>query len=103
MKGYVIKVTYLTGRHKGKTYLMKKGGYITEEHYHHFESDVYTTLRTAKRVCTVYRNNNERDYKKSYRMKGICKVYYDKNFKFKKAEERKCPAWDVRFHALLCI
>ena len=62
MKGYVIKVTYLTGRHKGRTYLMKKGGYITEEHYHHFESDVYTTLRTAKRVCTVYRKNNERDY-----------------------------------------
>ena len=26
MKGYVIKVTYLTGRHKGRTYLMKKGG-----------------------------------------------------------------------------
>ena len=62
MKGYVIKVTYLTGRHKGKTYLMKKGGYVTEEHYYHFESDIYKTLSIAKRVCTMYRKNNERDY-----------------------------------------
>lgn len=68
MKGYVIKVTYLTGRHKGKTYLMKKGGYVTEERYHHFESDVYKTLGTAKRVCTVYHNNNERDYNSERRM-----------------------------------
>ena len=62
MKGYVIKVTYLTGRHKGKSYLMKKGGYVTEEHNYHFESDVYKTLGIAKRVCTIYRKNNERDY-----------------------------------------
>lgn len=68
MKGYVIKVTYLTGRHKGRTYLMKKGGYVTEEHYHHFKSDVYKTLGTAKRVCTVYHNNNERDYNSERRM-----------------------------------
>ena len=62
MKGYVIKVTYLTGRHKGKTYLMKKGGYVTEADSYHFESDIYKTLGTAKRVCTLYRKNNERDY-----------------------------------------
>lgn len=62
MKGYVIKVTYLSGRHKGKTYLMKKGGYVTEEHFHHFESDVYKTLGIAKRICTMYTKSNERDY-----------------------------------------
>ena len=62
MKGYVIKVTYLTGRHKGKSYLMKKGGYVTKEHNYHFESDVYKTLGIAKRVCTIYRKNNELDY-----------------------------------------
>ena len=62
MKGYVIKVTYLTGRHKGKSYLMKKGGYVTEEHNYHFESDVYKTLGIAKRVCTIYHKNNELDY-----------------------------------------
>lgn len=62
MKGYVIKVTYLSGRHKGKTYLMKKGGYVTEEHFHHFESDIYKTLGIAKRICTMYTKSNERDY-----------------------------------------
>ena len=68
MKGYVIKVTYLTGRHKGKTYLMKKGGYVTEENHYHFESDIYKTLGIAKRVCTMYRKNNERDYNAERRM-----------------------------------
>ena len=80
MKGYVIKVTYLTGRHKGKTYLMKKGGYVTEEHFHHFESDVYKTLGVAKRVCTMYRNNNERDYN--------CERNYN-NYKIAKGGEGK--------------
>ncbi len=61
MKGYIIKVTYLDGRHKGKSYLMKKGGYITENYYHHFESDIYKTLGTAKSVCTRLFNNNERN------------------------------------------
>ena len=80
MKGYVIKVTYLTGRHKGKTYLMKKGGYVTEERFHHFESDVYKTLGIAKRVCTMYRNNNERDYN--------CERNYN-DYKISKGEEGK--------------
>ena len=28
MKRFLIKVTYLTGMHKGKSYLLKKGGYV---------------------------------------------------------------------------
>lgn len=82
MKGYVIKVTYLSGRHKGKTYLMKKGGYVTEEHFHHFESDVYKTLGIAKRVCTIYENNNQRDYlhERNYNDYRISKGYEGKDW-----------------------
>ena len=82
MKGYVIKVTYLSGRHKGKTYLIKKGGYVTEEHFHHFESDVYKTLSIAKRVCTMYENNNQRDYlhERNYNDYRISKGYEGKDW-----------------------
>jgi hypothetical protein len=61
MKGYVIKVTYLSGRHKGKTYLMAKGGKIPRSVDYLFESDIYKTLGTAKSVCKRLFNNNERN------------------------------------------
>ena len=63
MKRYLIKVTYLTGQHKGKTYLLKKGGYVYSEGEYVLAENAYATEAIAKRVCTMYRKNNERDYK----------------------------------------
>jgi hypothetical protein len=63
MKGYIIKVTYLTGRHKGHVYYMRKGGYITSADGYKFESDVYTTLGIAKSVCTKLYKSNELNHR----------------------------------------
>lgn len=30
MKGFIIKVTYLTGPHLGKSYFLIKGGFVTD-------------------------------------------------------------------------
>lgn len=62
MKRYLIKVTYLTGQHKGKTYLLKKGGYVYSEGEYVLAENAYTSEAIAKRVCTMYRKNNEHDY-----------------------------------------
>lgn len=62
MKRFLIKVTYLTGRHKGKSYLLKKGGYVYGEGEFVLAENTYASEAIAKRVCTMYTNNNERDY-----------------------------------------
>ena len=31
MNGYIIKATYLTGPHKGTSYFLQKGGYVTSD------------------------------------------------------------------------
>ena len=62
MKGYVIKVTYLSGAHKGRSYFLKKGGYIYSDGEFVLADNVYKSEAVAKRVCSLYANNNERDY-----------------------------------------
>lgn len=62
MKKYIIKVTYLTGKYKGESYFMRKGGYITEPNHYHFNSDVYATEAICNRVCGKLFKNNERNY-----------------------------------------
>lgn len=80
MKRFLIKVTYLTGRHKGKTYFLKKRGYVCGENEYVFADEAYATEAIAKRVCTIYRNNNKRDYdsERSYN-----------NYKISKGEKGK--------------
>lgn len=46
MKGYIIKATYLTGTHKGKSYFLQKGGYVTSD------PDAHSGLTTATRQKT---------------------------------------------------
>lgn len=59
---YLIKVTILTGRHKGHSYLLRKGGYVTDEGDSQFEEDTYKTLGTALRVCKQMESRNELNY-----------------------------------------
>lgn len=59
MKRYIIKATYLSGKYKGDTYFMCKGGYITDLDAFHFAYNTYATESIAKMVCTKLYNNNE--------------------------------------------
>lgn len=59
MSKYIIKVTYLEGKHKGDSYLMKKGGYIADGKKYFLDYEVYNSERIAKSVCTRMYNNNE--------------------------------------------
>lgn len=59
MKAYIIKVTYLSGRHKGNSYFMRKGGYVADLDMYFSEDSTYATERIAKMVCTKLFNNNE--------------------------------------------
>ena len=59
MSRYLIKVTYLEGRHKGATYLLKKGGYVADGQKYFSYLDTYNDERTVKSVCTKLHKNNE--------------------------------------------
>lgn len=59
MKRYLIKVTYLEGPHIGHTYLLRKGGYVTEEGHIEWEDTTYATIGIAQRVCKKLRLNND--------------------------------------------
>lgn len=89
MKGYIIKVTILSGRREGHTYYMKKGGYVTNEEVPKFDCDVYKTLGAAKSVCKRFYNTNElnhnaekkeKEYKKSKGMQVDNWFIYDREF-----------------------
>lgn len=62
MNGYLIKATYLTGPHKGKSYLLRKGGYVTEEGNCEWDDTTYRTLANAEKRCRQLAQDNERDY-----------------------------------------
>ena len=82
MKRFLIKVTYLTGRHKGKSYLLKKGGYVYGEGEFVLAENTYASEAIAKRVCTIYKKNNKRDYdfERSYNDYRISKGYECKDW-----------------------
>lgn len=62
MNGYLIKTTYLTGPRKGTSYLLRKGGYVTEEGNHEWDDTTYRTLGIAQAQCRRLTKENERCY-----------------------------------------
>ena len=50
MKAYQVKVTQLTGRDAGHTYILTKGGYIAHHERPQSDYECYLTERTAKMV-----------------------------------------------------
>lgn len=62
MEGYVIKVTYLTGSHAGRSHLRRKGGRIADEHSIFWDDEVYTSLQSCKAACTKFAAANKRDH-----------------------------------------
>lgn len=62
MNGYLIKATYLTGPHKGESYLLRKGGYVTEEDRHEWDDTTYRTEGIALAQCRRLSHENELAY-----------------------------------------
>ena len=56
---YLIKVTHLEGAHAGESYLLRKGGYVTDDCGFWWEDDVYKTEGIARRVCKHKYEENE--------------------------------------------
>lgn len=62
MTRYIIKATYLEGRHKGKEYYLIKGGYIVDKNSHILESETYDLPR-CKATCKRYETTNKQNVK----------------------------------------
>ena len=57
---YLIKATYTEGSHKGESYLLTKGGYVTDEDSIHWEDRSYKTEGICRKVCKHMFEENER-------------------------------------------
>ena len=59
MKRYLIKATYLDGTSKGSSYLVKKGGYVTEADDARDTASTYASYGTAMRRCRQLKEEND--------------------------------------------
>lgn len=62
MNGYLIKATYLTGPHTGKSYFLRKGGYVTQECDTQWEDTVYKSESMCNARCKKLSAQNSSDY-----------------------------------------
>lgn len=60
--GWIIKATYLTGRSKGRSYFLRKGGYVTEGGYI-WSDQAYKTKGFAERECKRLKKYYELSYR----------------------------------------
>lgn len=58
MNGYIIKATYLTGPHIGKSYFLIKGGYVTDEPDVQWSDACYKNAGICRAVCNKLSSNN---------------------------------------------
>ena len=58
MNGYIIKATYLTGPHIGKSYFLTKGGYVTDQPDTQWSYACYKTASICRAVCKKLSSNN---------------------------------------------
>ena len=59
MTRYLIKVTYTEGEHRGTSYLLRKGGYVTDNDRIQWEDTTYKSEGIARRVCQNLCDANE--------------------------------------------
>lgn len=62
MKGYIIKVTYLTGPQTGKSYFLQKGGFVASDPDNQWSHNCYKTENICKSVCRQLGCNNIIDH-----------------------------------------
>ncbi len=58
---YLIKATYLEGPHEGSTYLLRKGGFVTDSSRCEWNDTTYSTKAIAERRCRELKKNNTID------------------------------------------
>lgn len=73
MKRYLIKVTYQEGSHAGKSYLLRKEGYVTDEDSIQWTDTTYKTEGIAKRICKHLFEENELN-KRCERQDEACRI-----------------------------
>lgn len=56
---YLIKATYLEGPHCGESYLLRKGGFVTDFPSIQWDDTTYKTEGICKRVCKHMFEENE--------------------------------------------
>ena len=59
MTRYLIKGTYTEGIHAGKSFLLQKGGYVTDENSYQWEETTYASERIARYRCKKLFEDNE--------------------------------------------
>ena len=62
MTRYLIKATYQSGPHAGKSYLLRKGGFVTDETQHQWEDTTYSSAGIAERECRRLKENNDASF-----------------------------------------
>lgn len=82
-KAYQIKVTIMSGRDKGKSYILTKGGYVADENAQLF-SDCYSMERAAKAACTRLAEKNKINHELETRDRAR-----------REAQGKKSPDWWV--------
>lgn len=55
---YLIKVTYLEGIRKGKSYLLRKGGFVTDDNCYEWKDTTYASKGIAERICRMKEADN---------------------------------------------
>lgn len=59
MSRYLIKTTYLEGPHQGKSHLIRKGGYVTDEQTFQWNDTTYASKSIVERWCKHFLEENE--------------------------------------------
>ena len=62
VKKYQIKMTYLVGEYKGKSFVLTKGGYVAKDGFQ-LPEFCYSSERTAKAVVTRYKKQGGDGFK----------------------------------------
>lgn len=70
MNGYIIKATYLTGPHIGRSYFLTKGGYVTDEPDVQWSYACYKNESICRAVCKKLSSNNIIEHRLENKQRG---------------------------------
>lgn len=66
-EGYVLRLTYVAGNYKGRSYIYMRGGFVTDDSKDIFllPDDCYQSERAAKIVASRYSNSRRHELRMS--------------------------------------
>lgn len=77
MTRYLIKATYMSGPHTGKSYLLRKGGYVTQLGQNENKDTTYMSENTCRKVCRDLFKNNEVEVQIERKTSKPCRYIYE--------------------------